>query len=349
MPTFIAYNYSFEPTPSNEAVEIIIDFPEFANSQISRNISKESLNDIFYRGFEEAWNTSEKKLNLYSTKKNKDKTEEPEMYENNIVAIHERVILMVIRNHKVVRFTPKDNTEKQDIDDYPWCYVIIDTRPHSQHILIEKKKEAFNSPKTVCDIFENYIMTSMSLPQIGWECQCRKRVIEDEIWRIVDSRLKYKKDRVKSLGFHFYKRENNENDNVEVALQSILSAFSTAEGDITMYNEDSSGKSFDHRNETMRRTVEMLIRNDYTIKVGFDKTGSIEYGRQRIAIPEYLFDSQVLSEYRDQPNLGSNGTGSYELIEEIDGILTEETKVQYQQIKEKKGGRRKKSKSNQRA
>lgn len=350
MPTFIAYQYSFHQLPPSEVADNI-HFPDFANECDSNVLSNQSLNMSFYKGFEVAWHTPEKKLNLYSVKKNKDQTEEPELYENNIEAIQDGVVLMVIRNHKMLKFTPKDDTEKSKIDDYPWCYAIIDTRPQSQHILIEKKKEAFNSPEMVGDIISKYCTTSLQLPQIGWEYQYSRRVIEGYIWDIVDSRLKYKKDRVKSLGFHFFKREDDDNDQVDVALQTLLSAFATAEGDISVYNEDSSGKSFDHKNETMRRTIEMMIRNEYTIKVGFDKTGTIEYTKKKVACPEYVIEPKVLAEFKNEPNLAPEGESAYDLTQFLDDILGESTTISYQPIKKiKKNGRKKRnSKSKQSA
>lgn len=340
MPTFIAYQYDFKELPQTEAADKSIPFPEFSPKQEFETLNKESLNNSFYRGFEEAWETPEKRLNLYSIKKNKDQTEEPELYENHIEAIQDGVILMVIKNHKVVKITPKNKTVKEDIDDYPWCYVIIDTRPQSLHILVEKKKEAFNSTNTVVDIISNYCRISMELPLIGWEYGYKRRVIEGYIWDIVDSRLRYKKDRVKNLGFHFFKKENNDDDQVDVALQTVLSALATAEGDITVYNEDSSGKNFDHRNETMRRTIEMMIKNEFTIKVGFDRTGTIEYTKEKTAIPEYVIDSKILTDFINEPSIGSDGVSAFGLIQFLDGLLEESNLITYQSTKKKKNGRK---------
>lgn len=345
MPSFIAYNYSFEPLPKDKDKDLKIDFPEFSVELNKKKLNAKSLNESFLNGFLEVSKTSEKRLNLYSVKTNKDSTEEPELYENNIEVIHDGVVLMMVRSHKTQKYTPKNETKKKDIDDYPWCYVIIDTRPESRHILIEKKTEVFSSTDMVCEIIRDYCSNSMQLANLGWEFQFSKRYIIGEVWKVVDSRVKQKKDSVKYIGLHFYKKEPAENDAVEVALQLLLSSFATAEGDITVYNKLASGKSFDYQNENMRRVVDLMIRKNYTLKIKFDKTGSLVYNQKKQIYPEYYMEDNILFNYKGQPNLGLNGDHVYELIEYIDNILTESEHFEYEIIKKKDARRKKKNKA----
>ena len=49
--------------------------------------------------------------------------------------------MLHVRNNKSKKFMPKDSEEAQKVGHYPYSLVIIDTRPGSQAILVQQKKD----------------------------------------------------------------------------------------------------------------------------------------------------------------------------------------------------------------
>lgn len=75
-------------------------------------------------------------------------------------------------------------------------------------------------------------------------------------------------------------------------------------------------------------TVDMLIENDYHIAVGFDKSGSIEYGKNADAV--YDVDDRICEQFRDgQQIMDDEGRNSFEMIQWLNKLMPDDSSHGY--------------------
>ena len=89
--------------------------------------------------------------------------------------------------------------------------------------------------------------------------------------------------------------------------------------------------------------MDLLIENDYSMKIGFEKSGDVEYGKKTQAL--YGLDEKVYEEFKiKNPQLGNGGRPHYELTEWLNAIVPQDEIHEYIQTEKtkKKDGRRKK-------
>ena len=75
-------------------------------------------------------------------------------------------------------------------------------------------------------------------------------------------------DRVKSLFLRLESKRPNENNEVDTALQTILRKLAVPEGELKLTSDDNARKILDETKEDVRRTVDMLIENNYSAYSG---------------------------------------------------------------------------------
>lgn len=320
MANFLLYKYKFEKTSQRSL------FSSTAGETLTEDLLGEMLDDALKSARD---SRSNNQLNLYATIKNRKGESEPEIYANTILRNSDGVTLIEVRNNKTKKIMPIDSNEEQSIGHYPICLVIIDTRPGSGAILIQQKSNAFASTDFVVEIIENYISRALNLVDLNWKVSTEKRICSGRIWDIVRTRTAGDHDRVKSVTFKFdNKRQANENCHVDVALRTVLATLASPDGELKLTSDDPAKKLLDETMPDVVNTVDMLIENDYRLAVGFERSGSIEYGKNADAV--YGVDDNVCKAFGNgEPLIGDSGDNIYDLILWLDNLMPDDANHEY--------------------
>lgn len=327
MINFVFYKYEFgqkieKSLFSPEGVEVSEDY---LNSRLA-----EDLNTKF---------DNKTELNLYEFKTDSKGVEFSESYTNEVYRSDNGIFLLQVRNNKLKKYMPKDQNVSQDIGHYPFVWVIVDTRPQSKAILVQLKREAFANPNMVVDLVISYITRELHLPELDWEIKVEKRHCAGSIWDIVKTRTADDNDRVKLLCIKVSQKRPNENNEVDRALQTVLEKLSAPEGEMKLISDDSAKKILDETKVDVRNTVDMLIENKYTLKIGFEKSGTVEYGKNTEAV--YGTDDSCVEQFATG-NLGmmDHGGLGYDIVPWLDTLMPEDESHTYIVAeKKKKNGR----------
>lgn len=333
MINFFYYKYCFKQTRDANLFSV----------ENKKKITAEYINEQFADHLEFVLTKGTKSLNLFGIKTDKKQEQSPESYGNTIVNSHDGVFMLFVHNNKTKKIVPKEIEEEIKVDHHPYACVIVDTRPGFQSILVQQKKNAFPNTDYVVELILNECTQQLGLWKTNFEVDYEKLYHRGSIWDIVKYRVENGKDRVKSLCLKFTEKEPNEENEVDRALQSILTKFSADEGELKLVSDEKAKKLLEETQETVRRTVDLLIENDYSMKIGFEKSGDVEYGKKTQAL--YGLDEKVYEEFKiKNPQLGNGGRPHYELTEWLNAIVPQDEIHEYIQTEKtkKKDGRRKK-------
>ena len=286
MANFLFYKYRFEKT----------DERTLFDQETGEELTEISLNERFAADLA---NKAENRtsLNLYDIKADKQGVTAPESYANDIRRHDNGIVLLDVRNNKHKNVMPIDKMQAEQIGHYPYCLVLIDTRPDCRAILVQQKADAFKSPDAVIGLIADYCTRELGLAMLGWKFVTEKRLCRGSIWDIVKTRTSNGHDRVRSLSIVLAGKKPNENNEVDKALQMILDKLAAPEGELKLTSDDAAKKILDDTKEDVRNTVDMLIENKYSMKIGFDKSGSVEYGKEAAAV--YGVSDSVCEEFEN--------------------------------------------------
>lgn len=281
-------------------------------------------------------------LNIYDVKPDRQGVESPENYANDIRRCEDGIILLDVRNNKHKTVMPIDKMEAEQIGHYPYCLVIIDTRPDCRAILVQQKADAFKSPDAVMGLIADYCTRELGLAMLGWKFVTEKRLCLGSIWDIVKTRTLQGQDRVRSLSIVLSGKKPNENNEVDKALQMILEKLAAPEGELKLTSDDAAKKILDETKEDVRNTVDMLIENKYSMKISFDKSGSVEYGKEAAAV--YGIADTVCEEFENGTMvMMDDGSSGFNMKIWLDTLMPEDGAHTYVEPElKKKNGRRKK-------
>lgn len=331
MANFLFYRYRFEKT----------DERTLFDQETGEVLTETSLNDRFAADLA---NKTEHRtsLNLYEVKADKQGVTSSESYANDIRRYDDGIVLLDVRNNKHKTVMPIDKMEAEQIGHYPYCLVIIDTRPDSRAILVQQKVDAFKSPDAVVGLIADYCTRELGLSMLGWKLVPEKRLCRGSIWDIVKTRTAQGQDRVRSLSIVLAGKKPNENNEVDKALQMILEKLAAPEGELKLTSDDAAKKILDDTKEDVRNTVDMLIENEYRMKIGFDKSGSVEYGKQAAAV--YGIADTVCDEFVNGVTvMMDDGSTGYSMEIWLNTLMPEDDAHTYTEAETKKrNGRGKK-------
>ena len=100
--------------------------------------------------------------------------------------------------------------------------------------------------------------------------------------------------------------------------------------------DDPARKILDETKDDVRKTVDMLIENNYRMRIGFEKSGSVEYGRDTEAV--YGIADEYCEEFVNWTALLG---GRYNLKDWLDTLMPEDEAHTYvPSEKKKRNGRR---------
>lgn len=321
MANFLLYKYKFEKTDER------LLFSDKEGETLSNEALNNMLNKALISAFKESANKS---LTLYSIKGEG----EPESYPNDIRNSIDGVTMLEVRNNKTKKVMPLNKNEEEAIGHYPICWVFIDSRPTSTAILVQQKFDVFPKTETVVELLSDYVSRTLDLSTLGWKLTTEKRICKGSIWDLVRTRTTYGHDRVKCLTLKFDgKRPANPDCQVDTALQMILEKLASPEGEIKLSSDDPAKKLLDETMPDVKNTVDLLIENQYRIKVGFDKSGSFEYGKNADAI--YGIEDNFCTMFKDGESVITDAGQGFELIFWLDKLMPDDTEHEYSTIQKK--------------
>ena len=327
MANFLFYRYRFVPV---EEVDMFMKQDE--------SVEPSQYDEVHNPRFSEDLSTKAsgiKKLNLFQFKKDRKGVQTSVQYENDVLNYNSGVMMLQVRNNKHKKVIPIDKLDALDIPHYPYTLVIVDTRPDSQAILIQQKTSAFKNTEEVAKLVAEYCSRELKLPELGVAMCPQMRVCKGSIWDIVTMRTMKGQDRVKSFTLKLDKKRPNTKNEVDKALQLVLEMFCAPEGELKLSSKKEGAAIFDETREDMRNVVDMLIQNKYHMKVGFEKSGTVEYGKETPAI--YGIDDNVCLEFmKGEPHIGSGELGEYYLFDWLDMLMPEGSGYSYKQPQKKK-------------
>lgn len=257
------------------------------------------------------------------------------IYPNDVKMVYEGVVTLQIHEHKIKWATPEHGTEKtEQHDDYPWIWVVIDTRPNSQFIFVQKKAEAF-SGKTefvVKDLIGNFISKALNLNASRYEidfevAKCHGG--QGQIWNVVKHRTKNGADRLKTMVVRFgEKREAPKEERPDKFMWDILEKFKSDDAELQLWASKESNDNMQEIMPDMIGVAEQLLQYDYIIRLGFLHSGSIECSRDAQAI--YGVQDSLISQFGTSNS--KNGICQRDLIMWIDEYIVTDILVFYDKI-----------------
>lgn len=321
--TFLFYKYKFEQT-NNENL--------FVHDGSCLDSSK--LNDKLRKTLDLTFGEStDKSLSLFANVKNKQSEYEPELYENQILFSADGISLLELRNNKTKAIMPKNGHEEEKVGHHPICLVILDTRPDSMYILVQKSN-AFQNERTVVDLITDYCNRTLGLRQLGWTINTELRICKGEIWDVVRSRLSGGRNRVKSLVIKFEEQRSNPENEVDRVLQLMLGQLGFSKGELKYKSTDPAKKLLDETNANTKQIIDLLIENKYRMNVGFEKGGTLEYGKNAQAV--YGIEDRVIKDFGKTKIFNEDGNLVFELVEWLDTILPDDSAHEYIPTHEKR-------------
>lgn len=320
MINFIVYQYSF---PKPEQSDVFKDLYKDA----------ESLNNELLNKLNEASRSDQRRLNLqfeYTVGRNDEL--KVIKHSNTIYAQSNGVFLLQVHNEKNKMVTPENSTEKTPIKDYPWCWVVIDTRPDSHLIMVQKKGEAFgkNTDYVADCLFGDFCMRELDLNVNGTELHIEKRLCDGLLWNVIKHRTKGGKDKLKALCIKMADKgtdvPNNGND-VDKALQFIMRTMRMPEGEVKLYSSEEANQLLKGRKPDFIGIAEQLLSNNYSIRADFEKSGSFECGKNTETI--YGVEDRFVDNFCVTPDPDKDGPDPLALIYWINDIILKDDSYHY--------------------
>ena len=258
-------------------------------------------------------------------------------YSNDIKMYHDGVITIQVHEHKIKLATPEHGTEKSgQYDDYPWIWVIIDTRPNSNSILIQKKSDAFRDKTdfVVQDLIIPFFTNKLDLTNKGYQmsaevCKCKGG--HGQIWQLVKHRTKNGRDSLKSLSVRFTdERTKTDNTRTHTFLDEILDTFKSHQAELQVWASNESNQKIQETMPDMIGIAEQLLDHDYSIKLAFCHSGTFECSRDTQAI--YGVQDSYVERFGMMPDSRKNEPAQYALIDWIDSCIINDSSIFYEKI-----------------
>lgn len=167
-----------------------------------------------------------------------------------------------------------DNYEKQEIESNPYGNVLIDNRPGSCLMAIEKSK-AWNDPDKLRDMLLQNFNTKLA-DRFDLEMRIEARMNPTDIWDFVHERIYEHGDYITKVSFTFQNpKKINKTDAMEVKsarLKAILStnaAFGALKSTFGMDFDKSTNNKISQKNKDMAEMVRLCGENGYDICIKF--------------------------------------------------------------------------------
>ena len=317
MVNFIVYKYSFPEPQQEDVLKEAYKTAEELNAGLAT-----MLKDVCNKGGE---------LNLQCTTNKEDGT--VEKYANVPSTCAKGVFLFIVHSKRSTSITPEDAIEKVSIPTYPVCWVVIDTRPNSQLILIQKKTDAFGkNTDFVADILlGECVNRGLDLTMNGTSLHLEKRICDGNLWDVVKQRVSNNNDKLNALHIKCKNRvvdeEPEKSDEIDRAFQLILRQMNSDEGELKVLTSTDKESIMKEIKPDVIGIAETLLKYNYSIRADFEKSGSFACGKNTEAI--YGAKDEIVKKFGVVPQPNTDGPNPFELIEWLDNIILTDKSYYY--------------------
>lgn len=151
------------------------------------------------------------KLNLYRQIK-KNGEEEPEIFPNDILSVHDGVYLLRINNNKKKKVVEPAETTTNGVVDYeentyisnPYCYVVIDNRAEKGICQMAiQKNSAWGDPNNVRKLLQENFNRQFCNDSIPLELTLSAKQRPSQIWEFCKQRCNEGQDSIQRISFDF--------------------------------------------------------------------------------------------------------------------------------------------------
>lgn len=256
------------------------------------------------------------------TLEKKDKTPIP--LDNEVLAKHDRVSLMLVCNEKHKKY--QDKKDDKDLEYHPGCYVIIDNRDGIANIAIERTSAFENNPDKVALLLQKAINDKLFAEGISLKIEIRSKVQESTLWEMVEHQVKYYNDIVTKVVFSFpvpgkvagIDAPSEMKDKLAV-MSAIASAMNAAKGSYHVEAERGRTLHLEQTQEDLAQMVHLCSRNAYDIHVHFKYYGIYRFGSKEKAL------SSLTAGFIEQFKNGEivvlrDDTSGFELVQWLDDV-----------------------------
>jgi len=334
MINFVVYQYSFQKT---------------GEENLFNNKSDKELNQDLVSILKDKYKKGEM-LNLYfqpSSDGKNQRTQEIIKYNNEITANAEGIFLILLHDERDKKITPINSTEKEGIKDYPWCWIVIDTRPDSRLILVQKKSDTFsNKIDYVADnLFGDYFEKELGLNIVDINLHLEKRISDGKLWSVVKQRTQLSNDRLKSLCLKLRNKmveeDPEEANEIDRALQLVLLKMNSTDGEFKLNVQTDPNDILMGKMPDFIGIAETLLSYNYSIRADFAKSGSFECGKNTETI--YGTSQVIVDNFCKTKEEGNNAVDPMALKNWIDEVINTDNTFHYSDILTKYGRSKRKS------
>lgn len=218
-----------------------------------------------------------------------------------------------------------DKYERQEIESNPYCTVLIDNRPGTCLMAIEKSPAWRNKPDLLRDmLLEN--VNRLLADRFDLEMRIEARMNPTDIWEFVHDRLFAHDDYIRKVTFTFQNpKKTNRTDAMEVKSARLKAMLKTVEisdalkGLFAMEFDKATSGMISEKNRDMAEMVRLCGENGYDISITFK-----EYKTYRIndyVRAFYPMSAGVLQEFGN----GSLTLGGKTRLEEWFDLVAKQT------------------------
>lgn len=244
--------------------------------------------------------------------------------ENEVLAKHNRVALMLVCNEKHKKY--QDKKDEKDLEYHPGCYVIIDNRDSIANIAIERISAFDNNPDKVALILQKAINDKLFSEGFPLKIEIRSKVQESTLWQIVEHQVKYYNDRITKVVFSFpvpgkvagIDAPSEMKDKLAV-MSAIASAMNAAKGSYHVEAERGRTLHLEQTQDDLAQMVHLCSRNAYDIQVHFKYYGLYRFGSEEKALSS-IHDGIIERFKNGQIIVLYNGTSGFELVQWLDDV-----------------------------
>lgn len=168
-----------------------------------------------------------------------------------------------------------DKWEKTEDESNPYCYVLIDNRPGSCLMAIEKSSAWSSKPDLLRDLLlENF--NRILADKYDLEMRIEARMDPKDIWEFVHERLFEHNDYIRKVAFTFQNpKKVNKSKAMEVKSARLKAMLKTVEisdalkGFFTMEFDKNTNSKISQENKDMAEMVRLCGENGYDISISF--------------------------------------------------------------------------------
>lgn len=285
MAIFSIYRYEIE---SKNDIQCRINFPEDIEK---REFVSRSPYVFFDSLFGKAGSVIDGFGRIKTKAKNKNKLPEWEGHSAKIEQHYEDFIVFQLQDNKKLTIHD-ENWDANSVGDHPYSRVIIDNRPNSHLIILERKTSVFRDQKKPSQIIKQSIERLLS--EYNFSFKLSPLIKKGDFWDGVDEIRHNFKDVVRKVQFDF-KSDGAVEDDGTIPNQLMLLISRIADGG-QLFMDIGDNTKLDSVRRDLSRMAE-LCREDgnYGLTVLFKDFGYYKYGQDLSA--QYGMQDDVITEF----------------------------------------------------